>query len=377
MEKKLMKLIEVKDTELYDLDLSRDLWQTNDLVDSCYYLPLTEQKLVYLVISQVRTEHDSSMKIALPFDDVADAIGMSTDRYSTIKPLVESIAKRTLKINKKSGWRITHWFQAIEYNKDSGLLIFELDQQIEPEILNLKEKFLQQKIEPLLQYKGQYSARFYLLIRNVLKIGHRIIGFDEIRLKFGLMEKKSYRLATNLKNWVIIPALDEIKEKSDLNFDYSWIKQGRRSVGVYIENIKLKAADKGTIIEESKDKLVTEMSAAPWYLTEETIASLMKRYGRDHLEANLDYATRYMDGKDHPAGWLISCIQQNHGQGERDALAKRNARIENREKVQRDMIKEDQMQLFGLNADDVDERPKTRDEQLTTLFAKLGEVKNE
>ena len=91
--------------------------------------------------------------------------------------------------------------------------------------------------------KNQYKERDFIntidicwkeIIRNseLLKqsqsIGERTIRIQDLKEMLGI-EKKRYARYFNFKQRVILPACEEINEKTDINTDFKEIKTGKKS----------------------------------------------------------------------------------------------------------------------------------------------------
>lgn len=328
-----------------EIDPECHLKQSNRLVESRYKLTLNEQRLVIAICSQIPKNQSNVDAICLRMMDVASFCrlgdpGTKTGQYNKIKNLSDKLMRRTLQIKKPDGrWRITHWLQAAEC-MPGGVLKCEIDHQLLPEFLQLKAAYLDTLAAPLMEFSRDYSARMYFLLKKMLRIVDFEYDLDFFRQTFQL--PKSYKHFGHLKEKVLEPALAEINEKSDINVNWEYLKEGRSYTKIhFVVSAKTKdtapmatpSAAKNEQTDEEKELLARLTNPQRWNITKVRAEQILKKYGVDHVRKNLLYADKYRAGKANPGGWLVDCISNDYAADEQSRKAEQQReRVKQRER---------------------------------------------
>lgn len=213
-------------TKLLKLDASKTIKQSNRLVVARYRLTKYEQRMMIAICSQLNKDADEFETIRVNVKDLADFCHFKgEDAYRKVHSTMIKLMSRTLQIQMENGkWYITHWLQTAKY-LNGGIIEYCIDQNLKPELLQLKSAYLTTSVEPLMRFKRDYSARLYFILRKIVKLKDYTYDLDFFIDRFQL--GKTYKQISNLKNRVIEPALEEINEKSDISVWHEYIKEGR------------------------------------------------------------------------------------------------------------------------------------------------------
>lgn len=212
--------------EIKQIDPSKTLKQSNSLVVARYRLSKYEQRMIIAICSQLNKNADEFETVRVRAKDLADFCKFKgEDAYRKVHSTILKLMSRTLQIQKNDGkWYITHWLQSAEHI-DGGLIEYCIDQRLKPELLQLKSAYLSTSAEPLMNFKRDYAARLYFILKKLVRLREYTYDLDFFRDRFQL--GKTYQKISNLKNWVLEPALKEINEKSDISVWHEYIKEGR------------------------------------------------------------------------------------------------------------------------------------------------------
>ena len=124
-------------------------------------------------------------------------------------------------------------FSSIHYKE--GTFHFKWTEDMLPNILDLKDKYVRTDLTVTAQFKSNFSWTLYDYLRA--KYGFWYISFskNELMSLFGVEEKKSYQNNTGaFKKRVLDIAIEEINEFTELDVKYEEIKEGRSIVGFKI-----------------------------------------------------------------------------------------------------------------------------------------------
>lgn len=263
--------------------------KSNYLVEAPCKLTITEQKIVYLILSMI-DKNDEDFKDykfrVIDFMEKLDLKGQSA--YSQLKATTRLLRSRTFTIKYKDENGDSHelqtgWVSDADYNDNTGTVTFYLSKKLKPFLLQLKEYFTVLELDNLMQMKSVYSTKLYELLKQYRKIGQRTFDLKELKEKLAI-NKKSYELYNNFKRKVLLIAQEEINEKTDIYFEFEEIKEARKVVALkfYINsNEKDTSENKEQAIDE---EYIDELAAA----ADDT---------EDNIEDNIDKVIKITEGK--------------------------------------------------------------------------------
>ena len=245
--------------EIININPNKTIKQSNKLVVARYRLTKYEQRMMIAICSQLNKNADEFETVRVRAKDLADFCRFKgQDAYRKVHSTILKLMTRTLQIQKDDGkWYITHWLQSAEY-LEGGIIEYRIDQKLKPDLLQLKSAYLSTPAEPLMQFKRDYSARLYFLLRRMVKLREYTCDLDFIRDRFQLGE--TYKQISNLKDRILEPALTEINEISDIEVKHEYIKEGRSYKKIHFF-IRLKKAEKKEIVttDTKADKAETDV----------------------------------------------------------------------------------------------------------------------
>lgn len=304
------------------IDPNKTIKQSNRLIEAKYKLTSQEQKLVIAICSQLDKNAANFDTIRIKVADFANFCNIkSTNKYAEVRRIVMRLLDRKLLIHKADGgWYGTHWLQSAEYIPAESVIEYRIDERLKPELLQLKAAYLDTAAQPLMEFKCDYSARIYFLLKKMLKIKEFEYDLDFIRERFQL--SKSYQIFFNLKNKVIEPAIAEINEKSDIQVKHEYIKQGRSFTKIHFTVTLKKEPSKEEILEKEygQQRLIEQISDDVQELADKLIRRgvdagkakrLAKRFDKERIIKNLNQALRQKDTATNLAGLIITFIEKD------------------------------------------------------------------
>ena len=156
---------------------------------------------------------------------------VNADRaYTQIKSAIERISERWVKTEDERHVTKFRWVSSQTYFKKEGRFKIALTNEIMPYLTQLKGQFTQYQLNHISGFSSVHAIRLYELFTQYKRLGERYISVEELKKWLQLEDK--YDRYNNLNQWVLIPALSEINEKSDLFVGYEPIKRGRKIIGV-------------------------------------------------------------------------------------------------------------------------------------------------
>lgn len=219
------------------MDKNYIVTQSNKLVEAKQKVPLSmrEQKLILTMISMIQPKDQDFKEYRISVKEFSEMLDLKAVKYTAIKEIVKGLMSKVIEIpNESGGWLLVHWLSSAEYIDGQGEIALAFSPKLKPYLLELQNQYTQYKLEIILGLDSGYSIRLYELLRQWHGIGHWECNVDLLREKVGAITK-SYSLYSNFKNKVLLHAITEINEKTDLKISFEEIKKGRK-----IDSIKFK-----------------------------------------------------------------------------------------------------------------------------------------
>ena len=216
--------------------------KANTLITSNYDLSLEEQRIILTLSSMVQPTDENFKPYEFKIKEFTEFLGIEDKRkYSKIPKITKSLMQKVLEIKKDDDILQVAWLSSAHYRKGTGTVELEFSPKLKPFMLGLKEFYTSYRLKNVLELKGKYSIRMYEILKsNEFKKACRI-EVDELR-KMLKADTGSYLIYQNFKNRIIIQARKELKDKTDISFDFEEIKTGRKitTLKFYIKANKTK-----------------------------------------------------------------------------------------------------------------------------------------
>lgn len=304
--------------------------QSNRLVESRYNLPLSEQRLILSMISRIQPEDEDFKPYVISIHEFAEFLGIShNSMYSECKKITGALLTRVVNIEESDGLLQTNWVSSAKYIDGEGIVKLCFDPLLKPYLLQIKSSFTSCKLEMLLSFKSQYTMRFYMLLKQYENLQTRDIAVEELRNIIGL-DTKRYKLYGDFKRSIILPVQKELKEKSDLFFEFEEIKQARRiavmrftifrNTALFAEETDasdvLPSLDDVMAVTEKASEVKQLLTLVPEAHRQKkmlytTIDSALQKYDFDYVERNILYSNKKSEKS--YVGFLGQALKEDWG----------------------------------------------------------------
>jgi len=210
--------------------------KSNAIIDAGYYLSIYENRILLTCISQINSMGEIGLNdvFTVSAQDLIGLIGLDDkNTYKQLKKAVDRLYERSVTIELPNNEILkVRWVSSIKYIKQAGTVELKFSQDMIPYISQLRREFTQYRLNNVLMFKSNYSIRVYELLVK-WSGGSKIVTVEWLKKQFQL-EKKYTRIG-DLKKYVLDIAVKEINQYSDMNVQYSQIKQGRNVTGLKFE----------------------------------------------------------------------------------------------------------------------------------------------
>ena len=220
------------DDTISNLDIERGytVVKSNNLIQNARFnLSLTEQKTLAYIISKIKPTDESFKEYSFSILEYCQICGIdynSGANYAYVKDAIKKLRDKSFWIISSDGSEsLCSWVSKVKINKRSGIITLQLDDELKPFLLQLKERFTQYELINILPMKSQYSIRLYELFKSYAFAQKHT--FDIMKLK-RLISAENYIRFPDFRRNVLDVALNEINQFTDIKVTYEAITKGRK-----------------------------------------------------------------------------------------------------------------------------------------------------
>lgn len=209
--------------------------QSNDLIEGNYSSNLTtlSLKVLNLIIAHINPNENYEDEPVVTIDIsilkkyLGWTEGMVWNRF------YKDLDDISIRLNSKP--IATMWVEPEKYERVWFLSKYSLDMKrsevsftihkgLIPHLTQLKQNFTSYQLINIPNLSSVYAIRIYGLLCQYLRIGNRKFALQDFKSKIGAPDKYKYN---DVKKRVILPAQKQLKENTNISFDFHEIKTGR------------------------------------------------------------------------------------------------------------------------------------------------------
>lgn len=301
------------------LDRNYIVKKSNYFIMNCNYdLSLEEQKIILTLASMVQPEDEDFKPYKFMISDFMKLINVNTKtKYIEIPKITKELMKKVFEINEGDTLIQTAWLSSATYKKGSGIVELEFSPKLKPYMLKLNSMFTQYKLENILTMKSKYSPRIYEILKcnEFKKQGYIELEIEDLRKL--LKAENVYPLYANFKQKLLKSTQKELKEKTDISFEFEEIKTGRKITALrfYIKSKKQNNIAKEEICATFEETNYIEQVKSIFH---EEISSLQAKQIFDVSKGNIELIKeKYQIAKqtnniNNLVGWIIEALKRDY-----------------------------------------------------------------
>lgn len=221
------------------LSLDNQVVKSNKMIQGKYKMSALEQKLVLTLCSKIKSDDDMFMEFTMTVNEFANFLGIDNKDYEfnrTLKRKCKTLNNKDIEMNlgtkENPDWLFFHWFEYIRYIPGTATIKMKFSPVLEPYLLNLKETYTKYRLGYVINFKSEYSFRFYEIMKQYESIGERTITIEEIK-DLLMIDSGKYTKYSHLKAKVIQKSIEEINKYSDIKINLEKEeKEGKKVVGL-------------------------------------------------------------------------------------------------------------------------------------------------
>ena len=200
----------------------------NDLVQSSYALSVSETRVILLCLSKIDSSKPLPLdqEFTITANDFHGELGLdAANAYRDLRAAVDKLWKREILIDPSDQGSMVRWISKKAYFTSKGSVNIAFSAQLMPYITELKSRFTSYKLRDVARFKNSYSIRVYELLVQFKNNHERRISVLDFRDMLDLGEK--YSTIKDLKKRIVMPALDDINEYSNVKAELGQEKKGK------------------------------------------------------------------------------------------------------------------------------------------------------
>ena len=238
--------------------------KANELIQKARFsLSLQQQKIILYLISKIQPTDTDFHEYKFEIKAFCEACGIESDGgalYSEIKEAIKNIADKSLWVKMPDGGEtLLRWIEKARIESGTGTLTIRLDNDMKPYLLQLTKNYTTYDLIYTLTFKSKYSVRLYELIKSIHYNEEQPYSckYSVEELK-KLLGAETYNTYSHFKQFVLIPAINEINAISDKKISYDIAeKNGKRITHLTLNisgNTMIKNVISHKLIEEERTK---------------------------------------------------------------------------------------------------------------------------
>lgn len=234
--------------------------KSNELNLRAYKLTRLEQLVILSIVSMIEPTDEDFKEYKLCIKDFLELLGIKDKtKYNQLPKITKGLMRKVIEIKRPHGLLQVAWLCSVEYDNLDGSILVQFAPKLKPYLLNLKNNFVSYKLQNVSKLTSKYSIRVYELLKQYEFKKVFDFNLEEFRLLIGLDEFE-YPRYSNFKQKILLKTYKELKEKTDIKFEFEEIKTGRKVTGIrfYIEKNKNFKKEQKLVDQTKQEIAVTE-----------------------------------------------------------------------------------------------------------------------
>jgi len=295
---------------------------------NCKELTIIQRKLINAIIWIIQTT-PNKLIYEIGLSEVKKMCGIQATDNVNLKHLFTGLRDISLEFNylnkdKHHIWESMSFLSAVKIEKKTGHIKFEIPEMLKEKI---RYPYMYAPLNMILiaGFKCSYTIILYELLRDYLNAQKiPLININDYRVLMGIKDHE-YKRFVDFRNYVIVPAVEELNEKSDLTCRYELIKKpfGNKyeSIQFYVSkkeilNINGDLFEKLDVPDQPIIKVPEEIlvEIPEKYRVKSLLDEIVKRIkegkATNYIGLNLRYA--FKKAKENPLFYAINALKNNY-----------------------------------------------------------------
>jgi len=163
-----------------------------------------------------------------------------------------------------------------------------LHPDLKPYILDIKERYTKYFYQSMTGLNSMYSMRLYELLKQYEFRKNKNFQIEELKFLLGIGEEK-YTKYTDFRKRVILSSQKELKEKTDISFEFEEIRERRRVVRLDFKIISQKEKILKSSNSSEQPNSLEEQLQTKLFLSTPQIKTVLQQFSKEQIKRNIDY----------------------------------------------------------------------------------------
>ncbi len=328
--------------------------KSNSLIDMQTDLTLMQLK-VFTKIIMCTVKNPNTEFYRFSMQELLKDFNIQSKHHLALKKATAGMIKAVI-LKQQNGEVQLPLFTKVVYEK--GIVDMYLHPDLKPYILDIKERYTKYFFKSITWLNSMYSMRLYELLKQYEFRNSRNFDLKELRFLLNITEGK-YSKYTDFKKRVLLSSQKELKEKTDIAFEFEEIRERRKVVKIEFKIISQNKELwelKKTVSNSSKNSLEAVLKTK-LLLNDNQIKTVLKQFSREYIERNINYTLKQKNIKN-IAGYFMKALEQDfwqtilikEEQNKKATLKAQQEELEQKraeeEKLKKDKIKKQKIQEF-------------------------------
>ncbi|GAB3789193.1 replication initiation protein [Spirosoma horti] len=208
------------------------LFQANALTNAYYDMSALQKNILYMVQSQIKKNDPDDQRYVVRVKEIM-TITDTVNPYKSLQLATEGMMQKIMNIPVGGKLLQVAPFSSVLYDYGKGTMSFKIDPDLRPFLFNLeKGRFTTFGKEPAMNLPGKYSKRIYEMLSSWKKAGIMKISILELKTRLRLYdpvtEIEQYEDWRDFNKRVLVPAVKDINQESDLFVEFFPQREGKR-----------------------------------------------------------------------------------------------------------------------------------------------------
>jgi plasmid replication initiation protein len=290
--------------------------KSNMLIEANYKLGVVEQKIILCLASNIQPTDSDFKTYTLPIKEFHQLLGLKgSPKYSELRQITKELMQKVFEIRIGNKVAQVSWLSFVAYNETEGTIDIRFDPFLRPYLLQLKREFTSYRLENVVKLKSSYAIRIYELLKQYEKLKERTFLLIDLRKMLGAEDV--YPAYGNFKQRVLIPAQKELKQKTDISFEFEEVKVGRRvdKVRFFINSKKKDSEEQLSLFENIKktsefSEQVKKMALKMGVNLSDKVLNDWQKHGQEKVLSLLE-KIQYRKDIENPIGYITTVLNSS------------------------------------------------------------------
>lgn len=192
-----------------------------------------ESRIVAIIAAQVHKDDKDFLNYRIPIQELLAVSGKTnTGRvYEDLDRLTDKAMTRLVKLKEGKRWIKYTLFSRCEYTEGTGNLLVQFHPDLKPHYLELQKHFTIYSLAEFLSLPSTYSQRIYEILRSWDDCVVTEINIDDLH-EMLCTPVSMHKNFNEFKRRALDKAHKDITEKTQLKYEWEYIKKGRKVVKI-------------------------------------------------------------------------------------------------------------------------------------------------